>query len=329
MTASGTRGSAPFVAVVFNPVKIDEARIREAVAAASVEHAWAPPLFEATTLDDWGSGAARRAIDAGASAVLAAGGDGTVRAVAQELAGSGVPLVLIPSGTGNLLARNLGLSLERLDLAVAAAFTGRERRIDVGRAELERPDGSRERHSFLVIAGLGLDAQMIANTSPELKRRVGWPAYGQGIARSLGRRRNRVRLRYRLDDGAPHQLSVHTLLIGNCGLLPGNIQLLPEARVDDGVFDIVALRPKGLFGWIQIWLKVVWENGVLRHSTVGRKIIALTGEVRTLLYMKGKSIVVRPESPQEFQLDGDAFGEIAAVRVQVAHQALAVRVPTD
>ena len=122
-------------------------------------------------------------------------------------------------------------------------------------------------------------------------------------------------------------MRVNSVLIGNCGLLTGNILLLPEAAIDDGIFDIVALRPEGLFGWIQIAWKVLWENGVLRRSEVGRKILSYTKEVRTLRYLKGKEIVLRTEEPQQFQLDGDSMGEVVAVRARIKPQGLAVRIP--
>ncbi len=119
------------------------------------------------------------------------------------------------------------------------------------------------------------------------------------------------------------------MLIGNCGLLTGNILLLPDAVVDDGVFDIVALRPEGFFGWVQILVKVVWENGVLRRSSLGRKILSNTKEVRTLRYLRGKEIVIRPDDPRPVQLDGDTFGQVVALRAKVEDLALAVRIPRD
>jgi len=124
-------------------------------------------------------------------------------------------------------------------------------------------------------------------------------------------------------------MNAHTVLIGNCGSLPANILLLPEAAVDDGIFDIVALRPDGFIGWFQIWVKIVWENGVLRRSQVGRKLMSLTKEVRTLRYLKGKELVLRLEKPQEFELDGDPFGEAIAIKATVDPGGLAVRIPQD
>lgn len=313
-------------AIVFNPIKIDLEVMKAAVAAAEKAAGWSETLWFETSEGDPGEGMARDAVAAGVAVVMAAGGDGTVRAVASGLRGSGVPIALVPSGTGNLLARNLGLTLNQIDLSISTAFTGDDRPIDVGVVEVERESGSTEQHVFVVMAGLGLDAQMIANTDPKLKKRAGWVAYVDAIAKSL-RDSNRLHIRYNLDGEGNRTATVHTILIGNCGLLPGNIQLLPDAAIDDGIFDIVALRPEGFFGWAQIWVKVVWENGVLHRSQAGRKIMSLTKEVRTLRYLKGKELVMRLEQPEEFEMDGDAFGKGIAFKTVVDPGALVVKVP--
>jgi diacylglycerol kinase (ATP) len=315
-------------AVVFNPIKVDIAKLRAAVDAAEGAAGWSPSLWFETTVEDPGGGQTRQALEAGADVVMAAGGDGTVRSVAEALRDSGVPIGLLPSGTGNLLARNLGLTLDNLAESVATAFSGKDRQIDLGVVEARRADGSKDTHVFLVMAGLGLDANMLANTNPKLKAKVGWLAYVDAIIRSL-RDSNRLRIRYQLDGQPTKTLNAHTVLIGNCGSLPANILLLPEASVDDGIFDIVALRPDGFIGWVQIWVKIVWENGVLRRSQVGRKLMSLTKEVRTLRYLKGKQLVMRLEQPQEFELDGDPFGEAIALKATVDPLALTVRIPAD
>jgi diacylglycerol kinase (ATP) len=325
-TAAPKHASDSCAAVIYNPIKVDLAALKRTVAAAERDAGWAESRWYETSVKDPGGAVTREALGAGADVVMAAGGDGTIRAVAEALRGSGVPIGLLPSGTGNLLARNLKLTLDNMEESVRSAFVGDDRRIDLGVADLKREDGSRERHVFLVMAGMGLDAKMIANTSDELKARVGWLAYVDAIVRSL-RDSNALRMRFVLDDGGPHTLRAHTILIGNCGSLPANILLLPDAAVDDGEFDIVALRPEGLFGWLQIWVKIVWENGVLRRSSVGRKIMGMTKEVRTLRYMKGKELVVRLDRAEDVELDGDSFGNATAMRVRVDHLALTVRVP--
>ncbi|MFD1721289.1 diacylglycerol/lipid kinase family protein [Amnibacterium endophyticum] len=315
-------------AIVYNPIKVEEDRLRRAVADSERKAGWTESRWYPTTEEDPGAGMAKQAVEDGATVVVAAGGDGTIRAVSEGLRGAGVPIALIPSGTGNLLARNLRMSLDRLEESVDTAFTGVDRHIDLGVAELEREGGDRETHAFVVMAGIGLDAAMIANTDPGLKKKVGWLAYVGGIVRSL-KGDNRIRLRFKLDDEPSHSLRVNTVLIGNCGLLTGNILLLPEAAVDDGLFDIVALRPDGPIGWIQILWKVLWENGVLRRSDLGRKILSHTKEVRTLRYLRGKRVVFRTDGPRAVQLDGDAMGDVVAVRASVEAGALTVRVPED
>ncbi|MEZ5189629.1 MAG: hypothetical protein R2717_01230 [Schumannella sp.] len=122
-------------------------------------------------------------------------------------------------------------------------------------------------------------------------------------------------------------MSAHTVMVGNCGTLPGNVLLLPEAEIDDGVFDIVALRPEGFAGWVQIWTKIFWENGVLRRSSVGRKLVGITREVRTLRYLKASRVTARLDRAEDFELDGDDYGDAIAFRAWVDAGGLLVRVP--
>jgi diacylglycerol kinase (ATP) len=319
---------AKTAAVIYNPIKVNLKQLKAAVKSAEAQAGWSKSHWYETSVLDPGGEVTRQALNQGADVVLAAGGDGTIRAVAEALRGTGVPIGLLPSGTGNLLARNMALTLDNLSHSVETAFVGTPRPIDVGLVDAERPDGSRTSHVFLVMAGLGLDAQMAANTNATLKARVGWIAYIDAIARAV-RDNNRVKVRYSLDGGPQASATVNTVIVGNCGLLPGGIQLLPEAVIDDGVFDVVAFRPGGFVGWVQIYVKLVWENGVLRRSTVGRRIISMSREVRALRYLRGRELTIRLEHPEEFELDGDPFGEAIALRAKVDHLALLVMVPNE
>lgn len=312
--------------MIVNPTKVDVGKLRAAVDAAARKASWGASIWFETTPDDTGAEVARSAVRRKADVVLAAGGDGTVRAVAEGLRGSDVPLALLPSGTGNLLARNLDLPLTDLEAAVAVAFSGADRAIDLGMARIVRADGDSEEHAFLVMAGLGLDAKMIKHTNQKLKKAVGWLAYVDGIARSLPELRP-LRVAYRLDDAPTRSMSAHTIIVGNCGLLPGGLLLMPEAKPDDGLLDIAALRPRGPFGWAKVWRKVAWENGVLRKSAIGRKIIDLSKDVRDVTYLRGRELNLSVERPEEFQLDGDEFGEADSVRLWVEPGALRVRMP--
>ena len=311
---------------MINPVKVDASRIRPLVEAAEQAAGWGETMWFETTLDDPGQLVTKQAVEAGASVVMAAGGDGTVRAVAEGLRGSRVALGLLPVGTGNLLARNLDLNLTNVELAVATAFTGRDRLIDLGITRITRPDGPASEHVFLVMAGLGIDAKMIAKTNAKLKKAVGWLAYVDGIGRAIPTLKP-VKLRFSLDGSPWRTTTAHSVMVGNCGLLPGGLLLIPDARPDDGLLDIVTLRPEGPFGWLKVWNKLAFENGVLRKSAAGRRIIDLTNDVRSVSYSRGRDFELQLDGVQEIQLDGDEWGLARAVRITVDPAALLVRVP--
>ncbi|CAO1649156.1 NAD(+)/NADH kinase [Salinibacterium sp. NSLL150] len=320
------RNSKPKVAVVYNPIKVDLAKLKKMVTAAAKAADWAAPIWFSTTVKDAGQNVTGSAIRRGATVVIAAGGDGTVRAVAEALGGSGVAMAVVSAGTGNLLARNLELPTNSIRDSIELAFHGADHAIDLGMVEIVRDNNDHEKHAFLVMAGLGLDARMIKNTSTKLKKAVGWLAYVDGIARSIPELRP-VKLRYSVDGGPNRSLSAHTVIIGNCGSLPGGLLLLPEAQPDDGILDMAALVPRGRFGWLNIWNKIAWENGVLRKSVIGRRIIDLSKDVRDVRYAKGSDLNMIVDTPEEFQLDGDDFGLAKSVHAWVEPGALIMRVP--
>ncbi|MET0784931.1 MAG: diacylglycerol kinase family protein [Leifsonia flava] len=316
-------------AVIVNPTKVDPAALRAVVARHSDWHGWADPLWLETTVEDPGGVVAARAVEAGVTVVLAAGGDGTVRAVASALRGTGIPLTLVPSGTGNLLARNLELPLGDLEYSVRLAFEGTERPMDVGITSVVTVDGASEDHAFVVMAGLGLDADMIATANPALKKKVGWLAYVDSGMRALPKAK-RFRLRYAMgDEEHRHHAHISTVLIGNCGTLPGNILLFPEARIDDGILDIAMMQPRTLFGWLDVWRRVAWENRVMRPFAFGRRIIKLTDAAApaTMTTMRGPRIVMQLEEPRFFELDGDEIAVIRSMTAWVEDDALIVMVP--
>lgn len=333
MTTSIREGAVPdpstrtrLAAVVYNPVKVDLEALRRVVAAEETGAGWAETRWIETSEEDPGGGAAREALDAGARLVIAAGGDGTVRAVAEVVAGTDASLGLLPAGTGNLLARNLDLTLDDMEHAIRTAFRGRDRAIDTGWIEARREDGSVSNQLFLVMAGIGLDAKMLAGTDEGLKAKVGWLAYVGALARAL-RDSNRIAMRYSVDGHRTRQVHAHTVIIGNCGTLTADILLLPDAVIDDGVFDIVFFRPSSVIGWLQVFRKVLWENGVLRRIRGGDRF--LTGDIDALHYLRGGHLTVKLSAPEEIELDGDPMGRVTAFRARVERGALRVRVPAE
>jgi diacylglycerol kinase family enzyme len=203
-------------AVVIHPGKHDDIDgFRVTVHKAMSDLGWAEPLWLETTPDDTGERLAREAVRSGADLVLASGGDGTITACVGGVAKSGVPLGVLPCGTGNLLARNLGLPLS-LDEALTVALTGADRRLDVGAAN-GRP--------FVVMAGIGFDAEMLEGADERLKARVGWVAYVLSGLRHL--RERPVRMVLRADGGPPQRRWASGVIVGNVGSLQGNVRLLP------------------------------------------------------------------------------------------------------
>jgi diacylglycerol kinase (ATP) len=313
-------------AVIYNPVKVDLDALKEAVSTEAAAAGWAESTWFETSKEDVGQAVTAQALDSGADLIIVAGGDGTVRAVVEATRGHDVPVALLPSGTGNLLARNLQMTLNDMPDSVRAAFTGEERAIDLGMIRIERADKSRDEHAFVVMAGLGLDAKMITNTDEDLKAKAGWAAYVKAIVKSL-RDPNELHMRFRLDDGPAKRATVHTLILGNCGSLPANILLMPEAILDDGLFDVMMTRPGGVVGWIRVWIKVAWTNGIVRRTKAGR---AVAGEQKNdgdLRYETGSEVTARFSRPEEIELDGDAFGEAVAFKAWIEPGALRVRVP--
>ncbi|HAM27911.1 MAG TPA: diacylglycerol kinase [Microbacteriaceae bacterium] len=313
-------------AVIYNPTKVDSSTMRSILMAEAQEAGWAAPTFFETSMEDVGQGMASQALAEGADLIFAAGGDGTVRAVAEVVHSSGVPLAVLPAGTGNLLARNLRLTLDDMPGSVRSAFAGVDRSIDVGLIEIERADGSRDAHAFVVMAGMGIDAKMIKNTDDDLKDKVGWAAYVDAIVKSL-RDPDELHLQFRLDGGPRTRRTVHTLILGNCGSLPANILLMPDAVVDDGLFDLMMTRPGGAWGWLRVWAKVAWTNGVIRRTKTGRAMAGERKNTSDLHYETGNSFEAHLTRPEEIELDGDDFGQAVGFTARINAGALIIRVP--
>lgn len=314
-------------AVIFNPSKVDISALRETVNKEAAAAGWADSIWCETSIEDVGQGVTRDALARGADLIIVAGGDGTVRAVVEAVRGHDVLLALLPSGTGNLLARNLKMPLNNMSESVHAAFTGQDRTIDLGMIVIERDDKARDEHAFVVMAGLGLDAKMITNTDEDLKRKAGWLAYVKAIVASL-RDPDELHMRFRLDDGGAKRATVHTLILGNCGSLPANILLMPEADLDDGLFDVMMTRPGGALGWIRVWVKVAWTNGIVRRTQAGRALAGEHQNDKDLHYETASKLTARFSRPEEIELDGDAFGKAIAFKAWIEPSALRIRIPT-
>ncbi|WP_460784478.1 diacylglycerol/lipid kinase family protein [Microbacterium tumbae] len=303
--------SSSMVGVVWNPSKVDEGELRGAVASAFEGEA----LWRETSVDDPGRGMAEELLEAGCATVIAVGGDGTVRAVAEALAGTDAVLGVVPRGTGNLLARNLEVPLDDVPAALDRIARGDERTIDLGWVAI---DG--EERAFAVMVGFGVDAQMLVETDDDLKDRAGWLAYVEAMGRALAGT-EMTGLALTLDDGEPQGLRGHTLLIGNCGMLQGGIRLLPDAVPDDGRLDLLLVSADGALQWMETVRSVVWDNGIRRLFARDAEAVS-TGSTR---HLTAERIRVELEAPLVFEIDGEDVGEVDAFDVRVDPGALRVR----
>ncbi len=299
-------------AVIVNPTKFtDLAALRRRITGGCIAEGWGEPIWLETTLSDPGTGQARQAVAEGAAVVCPLGGDGTVRSVAAALVGTETPLGLLPGGTANLLARNLDLPVDSIDRALTVALTGQNKRVDVGRLSVDRSGQHEhpEEHIFLVMAGLGFDAAIMAGAPEYLKAKVGPAAYVVSGARNLTGPGFRVRVTF--DDEMPFTRRTRTVVIGNCGRLLGGLVLMPDARVDDGALDTILISPKGVVGWTAVAGRIVTRqrkgHAVIDHHT-------------------GQEVHIRTDRPEEVQLDGDPIGPARAIAATVDHLALVVRV---
>jgi len=297
--------SSETVAIV-NPTKGGGlASAREQLAEWAHASGVAAPHVEATSARRTGEEQARSAVAAGADLVLAWGGDGTVRAVATALAGTDVPLGILPAGTGNLLARNLDIPLD-LPRAARVAFTGRDRRIDVMDVGL---DG--EVQVCTVMAGMGFDAEMI--DAPELlKEAFGAGAYVLNASKAVWTTRMRVGVA--VDGAAPRWFTARSVLVANVGGLIGGLDVAPESDAEDGLLHVVVLPLGTPRDWVRTATRL-WG----RHNR----------EDSSRHYFSGRTAWVVATTPQARQVDGDPVTEGNRIQARVRPGALTVRVPAS
>lgn len=317
--------------VVVNPSKRGATpRLRAALDAELRGAGWGRVAWATTTPEQHGARQAARAVEAGAGLVIAVGGDGTVRAVADGLAAAdgargGVELGIVPLGTANLAARGLGIPLRRWSaLRLAAGAEGHwAAPIDLLRVSTDALEAAgAPPEPCLVVTGIGFDARLVAATRAGLKRRAGWGAYAIAAARSLGA--PRLPMSISVDGGAREGSRERTrarcLLIANSGRLPAGIRLLPGARMDDGALDVAVIDARrGLAGWASLARQVL-PPAPARYSAPGRAL----AEVRL---SRGREVVVGLDGPAPLEIDGELLAPARRVCARVEPSAVVVRVP--
>ena len=287
--------------VIFNPAARGEKsrRVRqflEAKAGRSI--AWAP-----TQQSGDAKALAARAVSEGYRTVIAAGGDGTINEVVNGIGSSGATLGVLPLGTVNVFAREVGIP-RRIEAAWAVIESGRTRLIDLARA-----DASGSTRFFVQLAGVGFDAQAVRTASWELKKRFGPLSYVWAGLKTISRTPVSVEVSTNGSGVCGRGVAA---LVGNGRFYGGQFALFPKARLDDGVLDVCVFETCTYFDVLR------YGQGILR---------GVHTKMAGVQYFQTKQLACGGSGATPFEVDGEDAGD-GPVAFSVAPRALRVIVPS-
>ena len=243
---------------------------------------------------------ARQAIKDGADLLLLWGGDGTVQRCLNAVAGQDVPVGILPAGTANLLAGNLGIPTD-LPAALDIALGGAHRAVDLAAVNGER---------FAVMAGAGFDAMMMKEADAGLKDRLGQLAYVWTGSRAA--RMKPVRMTVKVDGSRWFKGDVTCLLLGNMGTLTGGLVAFPDARPDDGLLEIGVVTAANPVQWARV---------------LSRLVAGKAAQSRLVRTTRGRRVAVKMDRAIPYELDGGARPKVRHLDVRVEPRAVKLCVP--
>jgi diacylglycerol kinase (ATP) len=274
----------------------------EELRACLADYGFSDPIWNEVPKSRFASARVKSALEDGAELVFAWGGDGMVQRCIDVLAGTGVPLAVIPAGTANLFASNLDIPQD-IERAVDIGLRGADREVDVGRVNGER---------FGVMAGAGLDAKMIQAADGGLKDRFGRAAYVWTAAKEL--RSEPFKARIEVNGGVWYKGNASCVLLGNVGSLFAGIDVFENAHPDDGLLELGVSNAEGLGDWAR---------------TMAHTVIGTPAKSPFVQATKAKKIVVELSRKIPYELDGGERGTIKRMKAKVEPRALSVRVARD
>ncbi len=264
--------------------------LRRRIAGAMASHRVPFDIVESTSVED-GLRIVRAAVASKCRAVVAAGGDGTIALALRGTAGSEVPVALLPFGTGNQLALNFGVPVS-LEDSVRVAVEGVEEKIDLGRIGDEY---------FALIAGAGLDAEVMASATSELKSRLGVLAYLVGGLKHVV---TPSRTMYHIvADEQEIEVEASMVLLANAGIigaggLPVELKVAPRTSFQDGLLDVAIFSPRHLPDMAAMLTRVVFQK--------------YSGDDR-MIFLQARKVTVESDPPVAAQIDGEPRGETPIV----------------
>ena len=292
------------VYVIFNPVsgQSDPEERKKLISDALAGDGYTCQ-FIATSLKNGAKELAAQAVKDGADLLAVSGGDGTVMEAMSALVGTNIPLAVLPAGTGNLLSINLGIPTTVPD-AVHVALSGKPYALDLARTT--------EGRYFAIMGGMGMDAQMIADTNRAAKNKLGKWAYFGAALKNLPRRRAFIDIY--LDDKPPLRRRAKTVLLANMGKITGGLAVLPTASPNDGMLDIGIVKAATLAHWAHL---------------AGSALLGRAHQDAALEVHQAKKVTLKPRRIQPVQFDGEDGGRTQSLTVEIVPRAVSVLLPAD
>jgi diacylglycerol kinase family enzyme len=243
---------------------------------------------------------AREAMEAGADLLFVWGGDGTVQRCVDTVAGTGTPIAILPAGTANVLATNLGVPQD-IAAAVEIGLHGERRLLDTGTVNGEH---------FAVMAGAGLDALMIRDADAGLKERVGRAAYLWTGAKNLGA--SPVRAKVKVEGRRFYKGTITCVLVGNVKDVFAGIEVFEGSRPDDGLMELGVVTAKSWTEWAR---------------TIGRVVLGRAESSPFIVTTRGTKMRVVFDTPTAYELDGGARKPTKKLRIKVRPASISICVP--
>lgn len=289
------------ILLIMNPVAGGAARTRvDLLEWATLLTGHRLEIVTPATLDETDA-VVRQGMRDGVECVVAAGGDGTINRVASHLAGTDIPLGIIPVGTVNVLAREFGIPLDATE-ALNVVLQGQTQRIDLGVAN-DQP--------FLLMAGMGFDAKVVSEVVPSIKELLGSFAYVTAGLQTLANYKPSVfHLRV---DGVDVHLPAWLVIVGNASTYAYQFAMTPDARMDDGVLDVLLFAER---------------TALDRLTQIGAAMFGQHMHHPNVSYLRARHLLVEAEPSVYLQLDGDTAG-VSPVDIRVLPGALSLIVPGE
>jgi diacylglycerol kinase family enzyme len=261
---------------------------------------FAQPLWYEVAKSKQAPDCARQALEAGADLLFVWGGDGTIQKCIDTVAGTGIPVAILPAGTSNLLATNLGVPQD-IEAAVQIGLHGDRRALDTGTVNGEH---------FTVMAGAGMDALMIRDADAGLKDRVGRAAYLWTGAKNLGA--SPVRATVDVEGRRFYKGTITCVLVGNVKDVFAGIEVFDGSRPDDGLLELGVVTAKSRTQWAR---------------TIGRVVLGRAENSPFVVTTRGTTMRVKFDKPTAYELDGGIRKPTKKLRIEVRPASITICVP--